>query len=137
MLCFKNMLYAIDLDEESINSLTDALDLAKMFKSRIHIVYVNDPMAGYRHPADKEDTVALRVRQSVPDAILEQLDVVYASLKGNVAEEIVQYATDNQNDLIIVGHKHRSKLYTAMFDSTDVNVIDSVLLPVLVIPEKK
>ncbi len=137
MLCFKNMLYAIDLDEESINSLTDALDLAKMFKSRIHIVYVNDPMAGYRHPADKEDTVALRVRQSVPDAILEQLDVVYASLKGNVAEEIVQYASDNQNDLIIVGHKHRSKLYTAMFDSTDVNVIDSVLLPVLVIPEKK
>lgn len=137
MLCFKNMLYAIDLDEESINSLTDALDLAKMFKSRIHIVYVNDPMAGYRHPADKEDAVALRVRQSVPDAILEQLDVVYASLKGNVAEEIVQYATDNQNDLIIVGHKHRSKLYTAMFDSTDVNVIDSVLLPVLVIPEKK
>ena len=137
MLCLKNMLYAIDLDEESINSLTDALDLAKMFKSRIHIVYVNDPMAGYRHPADKEDTVALRVRQSVPDAILEQLDVVYASLKGNVAEEIVQYASDNQNDLIIVGHKHRSKLYTAMFDSTDVNVIDSVLLPVLVIPEKK
>jgi|GEM_PF-2057739 hypothetical protein len=29
-----------------------------------------------------------------------------------------------------------SKLYSSVFDSTDVNIIDTVLLPVLVIPEK-
>ena len=135
MLCFKNMLYAIDLDDENIGSLTGALEFAKIFKSRIHIVYVNDPMAGYRHPTDKEDAVALRVREISPKAILEQLDVVYASLKGKVAEETVKYATENKIDLLIVGHKHRSKLYTSMFDSTDVNIIDTALIPVLVIPE--
>ncbi|HQK99359.1 MAG TPA: universal stress protein [Smithellaceae bacterium] len=137
MQCFKNMLYAINLDEDAIGSLSEALDFAIMFKSRIHIVYVNDPMAGYRHPADKEDAIALRVRKEVPEAVLEQLDIVYASLKGAVAEEIVKYVQEQQNDLIIVGHRHRSKLYASMFDSTDVNIIDSVLLPVLVLPEKR
>ncbi|MFO7569349.1 MAG: universal stress protein [Smithellaceae bacterium] len=136
MLCFKNMLYAIDLDEEKIRSLAAAFEFAKMFKSRIHIVYVNDPMAGYRHPADKEDAVALKVRGTIPQEVLDQLDIVYATRKGNVAEELVQYAKENQNDLIIVGHQHRNKLYTAIFDSTDVNIIDTVRLPVLVIPEQ-
>lgn len=54
--------------------------------------------------------------------------------KGDLDEEIVKYCRDNNIDLIIVGHKHRHKIYTALFDSADVNIIDAVKLPVLVIP---
>lgn len=132
---FRNMLYAIDLNAENISSVVYALEFAKMFKSRIHILYVNDPMAGYRHPTDREDTIALKVRDIVPESLLENTDIIYASVKGNTAEEIVRYAKDHKVDLILIGHKHRGKLYSAMFDSTDVNVIDSASLPVLVIPE--
>ena len=132
---FQNMLYAIDLDAENISSLVYALEFAERFQSRLHIVYINDPQAGYRHPTDREDAVALRVKEIAPVSLLENLDIVYASSKGDIAEEIVKYAQEHQIDLILVGHMHRSKVYSSMFDSNDVKIIDSALLPVLVIPE--
>lgn len=136
MNTYKNILYAINLNDENITSIIYALEFARLFNSRIHIVYVNDPQAGYRHPTDREDAVALRVRETVSESLLENLDVIYAVSKGNTAEEIVRYAQEHQIDLIMVGHRHRSKLYSSLFDSDDVNIIDTALLPVLVIPEK-
>ena len=136
MKAYRNILYAINLHDENITSIIYALEFARLFNSRIHIVYVNDPQAGYRHPTDREDAVALRVREAVPESLLESLDVVYAVSKGNTAEEIVRYAQEHQIDLIMVGHKHRGKLYSTLFDSNDVSIIDEALLPVLVIPEK-
>ncbi|HOG11727.1 MAG: universal stress protein [Smithellaceae bacterium] len=132
---FKNILYAMDLDGEHFSSMVHALEFARRFTSRIHILYVNDPQAGYRHPADHEDAVALKVKEAAPEFLLENLDVVYAVSKGDTAGEIVQYARENLIDLIIVGHKHRGKLYASMFDSTDVHVIDEAMLPILVFPE--
>ncbi|OQB54319.1 MAG: Universal stress protein family protein [Deltaproteobacteria bacterium ADurb.Bin151] len=136
MNTYKNILYAINLNDENITSIIYALEFARLFNSRIHIVYVNDPQAGYRHPTDREDAVALRVRETVSESLLENLDVVYAVSKGNTAEEIVRYAQEHQIDLIMVGHKHRGKLYSTLFDSDDVNIINTAQLPVLVIPEK-
>lgn len=133
---FQNILYAIDLDAENISSVVYALEFAKLFNSRIHIMYVNDLQAGYRHPTDHEDAVALKVRETAPESLLENMDIIYAISKGSTAEEIVKYAQENQIDLIIAGHKYRGKLYPSLFDSTDVNIIDKALLPVLVIPEK-
>ena len=132
---FRNILYAMDLDAEHFSSLVRALEFARRFQSRIHILYVNDPQAGYRYPADHEDAVALKVKEAAPESLLENLKVVYAVSKGDTAGEIVRYAGENQIDLIVVGHKHRGKLYASMFDSTDVHVIDQAMLPVLVFPE--
>jgi nucleotide-binding universal stress UspA family protein len=132
---FRNVLYAIDLDAEKISSVVYALEFAERFKSRLHIVYVNDPQAGYRHPTDREDAVALKVKEVAPQSLLENLDIIYASSRGETAEEIVRYAGEHHIDLILVGHKHRGKIYSSMFDSSDVNIIDMALLPVLVIPE--
>ena len=136
MLNFNNILYPIDLDSKNISSLEKALEFAQLFRCPIHILYVNDIEAGYRHPTDREDAVALRVRETVPESLLENIDIIYAISKGDTAEEIVKYAQKYQIDLIIFGHKHHSKLYSSVFASTDVNIIDTVLLPVLVIPEK-
>jgi len=136
MLNFKNILYSIDLDSEKVSSVKEAFELARLFKSRLHIVYVNNILAGYRTPTDHEDAIALRVKEEAPEYLTEDIDVLYASLKGDVADEIVKYAEENQIDLIMVGHTHRSKLYSSMFDSTDIKIIDTVLIPVLVIPEK-
>jgi nucleotide-binding universal stress UspA family protein len=66
---------------------------------------------------------------------LESLEIIYAVSKGDTAREIVQYAGENQIDLIVVGHKHRGKLYASMFDSTDVHIIDEAMLPILIFPE--
>ncbi len=136
MLNFKNILYPIDLDSKDNPSLHKALEFAQFLSCRLHIIYVNDIEAGYRHPTDYEDAVALKVKEVVPDSILGNLNIIYAVSKGDTVEEIVKYAQNNNIDLIIIGHKHRGKLFSSIFDSTDVNVIDTILLPVLIIPEQ-
>lgn len=137
MFNIKNILFPIDLDEEDISPVVTALEIARIFSSPIHIFYVNDLQAGYRHPTDREDAVALRVREVAPPELLDSVKTLYAVAKGDLAEEVVKYCQDNSIDFIIVGHKHRHKIYTALFDSADINIIDAVKLPVLVIPLKE
>jgi nucleotide-binding universal stress UspA family protein len=135
MLNFKNILYTIDLDSDDISTVVKALEFALMLNSPIHILYVNDIQAGYRHATDREDAVALRVREVVPDELLEDSMIIYAVSKGDLNKEVVKYCKNNNIDLIITGHKHRNKLYSMFFDSHDESIIDTVNLPVLIIPE--
>ena len=132
---YKNILYAIDLNDEHVIAVIYALEFARKFHSRVHVLYVNDAQAGYRHPTEREDAVALKVKESVPDDLLAGTDVVYAAVKGDTAAEMIRYAGKHFIDLIIVGHRHHSKLFSALSDSTDVNIIDEARIPVLVVPE--
>jgi nucleotide-binding universal stress UspA family protein len=135
MLNFKNILYPIDLDSKNISSVVEALEFAQMLNCPIHILYVNDMQAGYRHPMDHEDAVALKVKGVAPAELLENQKVIYSVSKGALDKEIVRYCEKNNIDLIITGHKHRNKLYSLFFDSPDENIIDAINLPVLIIPE--
>ena len=135
MLQFKNILYPINLDSKNVSTVIKALEIAKTLKSRIHIMYVNDPGAGYRYPTDREDAVALKVQETAPKELLSQLKITYAVSKGSLAEEIVEYCKNNNIDLIITGHKHRNKLYSSLFDTPDESIIDAIHIPVLVIPK--
>ena len=135
MLNFKNILYPFDLDSKNISSVVKALEFAQMLNCPIHILYVNDIQAGYRHPTDHEDAVALRVKEVVSAELLENKKIIYAVSKGAFDKEIVRYCKKNNIDLIITGHKHRNKLYSLFFDSPDENIIDAINLPVLIFPE--
>jgi len=135
MINFKNILYPIDLDSDNVSSLIKALEFAQMFNAQVHILYINDSQAGYRHPTDYEDAVALKVRKIVPAELLKQAKITYAVSKGDLAAEIVKYSEENNIDLIITGHKRRNKLYYVLFDSPDEDIIEAINLPVLVIPE--
>jgi nucleotide-binding universal stress UspA family protein len=135
MINFKNILYPIDLDSDNVSSLIKALEFAQMFNAQVHILYINDSQAGYRHPTDREEAVAIKVREIAPAELLKQAKITYAVSKGNLDSEIVKYSEENNIDLIITGHKHRNKLYYALFSSPDENIIDTINLPVLVIPE--
>ena len=135
MINFKNILYPIDLDSENITSLIKALEFGQMFNAQVHILYINDSQAGYRHPTDREDAVALKVKEIVTVELLEQAKITYAVSKGELDKEIRKYCGENHIDLIITGHKRRNKLYYALFDSPDEDIIEAINLPVLIIPD--
>lgn len=136
MFNIKKILFPIDLDAKDFSPVIAALKVAELFGSAVHFLYVNDLDAGHHHPTDYEDAVALKVRETVPESLLDSLKITYAVAKGSLASEIVKYCTDEAFDLIIVGHKHRHRIYSALFDSPDEDIIDAVKLPVLVIPQK-
>src|SRR4030042_2580964 len=124
MIQFKNILYPINLDSKNISTVIKALEIAKTLNSRVHIVYINDPGAGYRYPTDREDAVALKVQEIAPKDLLESLNITYATSKGSLGAEIADYCKNNKIDLIITGHKHRNKLYSSLFDTPDESIID-------------
>ena len=135
MISFQNILYPIDLDADNFSSLIKALEFGQMFNSQIHLIYINDSQAGYRHPMDHEDAIALKVREILPAELLEQAKITYAVSKGDLDAEIVKYSEKNRIDLIITGHKRRNKLYYALFDSPDEDIIEAINVPVLIFPE--
>lgn len=136
MYKIKNILYPINLDSNNISLVIKALEIAITFNSRIHLLYVNDPAAGYRFPADHEDAVSLKVQEVAPAELLQHANITYAVAKGSLDNEISNYCKNNSIDLIITGHKHHGKLYSMFFDTPDVNIIDAINIPILVMPEK-
>ena len=136
MFNIKNILYPINLDSSDISPVVKALEIAQSFNSTVHILYNNNPQAGYRCPADHKDDVALKVKEVAHVELLSRLNIVYAVTKGDLGEEIRNYCRKEKIDLVITGHKHHNKLYSLFFDTPDENIIDSVKLPVLVIPKK-
>lgn len=135
MFQFKNLLYPINLNSKDISTVNKALEIAKTLNGNLHIIYVNDPGAGHHYPADKEDAVALKVKEFVPKEILESVKITYAVSKGSLGEEILNYCKNQKIDLIITGHKHRNRLYSSLFDTPDESIIDAIDIPVLVIPK--
>ena len=135
MFNVKNILYPINLDSENVSPVIQAIEIAKIFKSNIHILYVNNPDAGYRHPTDFEDAIGLRLQEIVPPELLRYERITYAVAKGQLGEEVSRYCKEKNIDLLITGHKHRNKLYSVLFDTPDENIIDSVSLPILVLPK--
>jgi nucleotide-binding universal stress UspA family protein len=129
------ILHPINLDSKSMATVVTALEAAKLFGSKIHLLYVNDEQAGYRHPIDHEDAVALKVKEAAPAGLLDQLEVTYAVARGTLDKEVAAYCGKHGITMIVVGHRHRTKIYSSLFDSPDENIIDAIKLPVLVIPE--
>ena len=136
MFQFKNILYPINLDSKNISTVVKALEIANALNGRLHIIYVNDPGAGYRYPTDREDAVALKVQEIAPKELLDRTKITYAVSKGSLEEEVSNYCKNNSIDLIITGHKHRNKLYSSLFDTPDESIIDAINIPVLVIPKR-
>jgi nucleotide-binding universal stress UspA family protein len=136
MLKFKNILYPINLDSKKIHNIELAIEMSLDNKATLHFLYVNDEAAGYRHPTLFEDSGALRIKSDVDPGLLEKASVVYASAKGELADEVREYCRKNAIDLVITSHKHHGKLYSSLFDTRDENILDSVKIPVLLLPRK-
>lgn len=133
---FKRVLIPVNLDSENLAHLQKAADLAVESGADIDFFYVNDPMAGYRKPTDREDALSIRVQEVVDEQTLSNVKVTYAVGKGDFPNQVNEYCKANSIDLIIVGHKQKGRFYTYFFDSADQDLLEVISVPVLIIPKK-
>jgi len=131
----KKILYPINLDSKKIIILNRIFIIAKKLGASVDILYINDEQAGYRHPHKTEVDVKTAVAGLAKLHLLENVAVSYHVAKGNLGVTIENYCKQNEIDLIITGHKHHNRLYTAFFDTPEESIIDSVSVPVMVIPK--
>lgn len=136
MISYKNILAATDYSEDADIALMHAVDLAKRYGARLHILHVLTSLHRYR----PEETITpgeggvaeatkelieqkdreLRERYAKRLAGLGQVATV---VKPGVAfVEIVRHARENDIDLIVMGASGKSELSPVGYGSTVENV---------------
>lgn len=131
----KTILIPVEIDIDDFNWLPTAFQFSRRLAASVHILFVNDAQAGYRHPTLEADDLEARIREHVDAKELEGLSIQFATSKGDVSTRVKEFCDEHQVDMLITGHKHHSSLYGLLFDTKDEGIIDAVELPVLVIPK--
>lgn len=143
MLNIRNIIVPTDFSELSKTSFSYAVDIAKRWNAKIHLMYVLEktpPFLAMRSldVNEKEvlDTMEKEAKEDLDNLIedfgVHELEVVPILKKGLDYEEIVKYSKDINADLIVIAtHGHTGLLHT-LLGSVAEKVIRYAKCPVLV-----
>jgi nucleotide-binding universal stress UspA family protein len=123
-----NILVALDNSEFADRVMTQAIDLAKVFNSKITAVSVVDYSV-----MTNVDANGVVVMPEILDAIRNSFELALGRfselakkanlefktelLNGSLAGRIVQYSKDNDTDLIVIGHVGKSAVSELLLGS--------------------
>jgi universal stress protein A len=125
-LSFRQVLFATDFSEPSRNAGRTAVELARHFGARLHVLHVVPPVTD---PAPAPD--ALRAAAA---ELGEGVSVVTAIASGRVASQILGYARRNAVDLIVLGTHGRTGVSRAILGSVAEGVVRRATCRVLTVP---
>jgi nucleotide-binding universal stress UspA family protein len=142
----KRILCAIDFSECSMRGLEYATSLAQEANAQLTVLYVVEPLPSV--PADYESAVAglkpLReyvaaaaeegrelLRHAIPDDVRSYCQVETIQRIGKPYREILQLATEQASDLIVIGVHGRGVVDLMFFGSTAQHVVRQAHCPVL------
>ena len=140
MIDYKNILFCTDFSEDANIAFLHALDLAKKYGAKLHILHVPHSSYKYaRHVVDehvtkgadnKEGFYSEEVEKKAKEALqaeygqkLEGLaDYLFVVRDGAPDVEIIRYAKKNDIDVIVMGALGKSELDRIEHGSTVANV---------------
>ncbi|MBU2547041.1 MAG: universal stress protein [Proteobacteria bacterium] len=137
MLKYHHVLYCTDFSEDADIALIHAVDLAKRYQARLHVLHVMDSPYRYMPSDTREGAGPGEMASATPEVIervradvieryqgrLEGLsDVTWTVTPGVPFVEIVRFARENQVDLIVMGAAGRSEFERVRYGSTVENV---------------
>jgi nucleotide-binding universal stress UspA family protein len=143
---FKRILCAVDFSECSMRGLEYATSLAQEANAQLTVLYVVEPLPSV--PGDYESAVAglkpLReyvaaaaeegrelLRHAIPDDVRTYCQVETVEKIGKPYREILQLATEQASDLIVIGVHGRGVADMMFFGSTAQHVVRQAHCPVL------
>ncbi len=134
---FKHILVAIDGSTYSQQALPTAIEVAKKFGSDVLVLHVSEHDRGravaysLESPADATRFVGEAVKL-VRDAGITGKGELRDMAAGHVAKAIVETATTNNIDLIVMGSRGLSDVQGLLLGSVTHKVIQLAEIPVLV-----
>ncbi|MFP4655944.1 MAG: universal stress protein [Methanohalobium sp.] len=129
---YRNILIATDGSENSKEAINSGIEFAKLTGAKVHAIYViNAPWEreAYRYLREIGKKTTNEVKQ-IGDK--NGVDVETHLLEGNPAEQIIDYAENNDIDLIVMGTHGESGLRRFMMGSVAQKVVRSSIIEVLV-----
>ena len=146
VLTFKKILCPVDFSDLSLNALRTAVELASMFRAELHLLHVFE---GY-DAISLNPEVAMspmlewlpKLRQlcreklaALPSGDLAACSpaIVRADREGPAIHEILEYASHEKIDLIVLATHGRTGLQHLLMGSVAENVVRSAKCPVLTV----
>ncbi len=140
---FKRIVVAYDGSDHAIKALNTAIELAKAFDSKLDVVEVVDTAAllgmGFAPiPSDVIAQIYNKAQNDVEQAKKKAQeagvkDVTSQVLEGDPATSIIEYASKNGADLIVIGSRGLSTFKRLILGSVSSKVVQEARVPVLVV----
>ncbi len=138
---FGRILVAYDGSESALRACESAAIIAKKFESNIRLVYVIPTLSLWTAPlADAYYAVQKEAAEAAIQKCLKIFDLIGVAAKSDVVqgrwsivETIVNYALDEQIDLIVMGAKGQGGFEKMLVGSVSGGVVAHAPCPVLII----
>ena len=128
----RKILFCTDFSEDSPRALEYAFFLACQYKAELSLLHVVDRTSEKKLEAEREEALQ-RLEAAIPENVPTCGPVVPVIRAGKPYEQILEYATETESDLIIMGVRGRSAVNLTLFGSTTHRVIQLGTRPVLVV----
>ena len=143
----KNIIVAIDLSEASTSILKEAFDFAESLKAKVTLVSIISMYVDYLHsdmsllPTQWEEIYENQKKHAINELnkIKESntnIEIDTYAAVGNAKFDILEYATSNKANYIVMGTHGRTGLSHMVLGSTAEYVVRHATIPVLIIPQK-
>ncbi len=132
MPVFTNILVAIDGSDASQRALVRAVEEAKVWNARLHVIYVVETGLFSSLPADNTVEIMYRVLEKEGNIVLEQakkyadengVSVTTHMKQGHGGSEVVTLADKEKIDLIVVGSHGKSQTDRLLIGSVSTFVV--------------
>jgi nucleotide-binding universal stress UspA family protein len=137
---------AYDGSAHSKQALEWAIDLSRLSKGSVNTVYVAEPVHLYGVETGGAEMIieTLREVEERDQKTLQEakafgadrgIDIKTELLQGNIAQSIINYAKNEQADLIIAGTRGHGALDELLMGSVTRNLVSLAHIPVLVVKD--
>lgn len=142
ILMFSNILVAFDGSDQSKKAMEFALQLTKAYSSQLEVIHVyNNPRFILGEAIVTAPAHILIDQQDYSDLVLTEANQWIESipgakatlLQGSPAKAIIDYAEENNSDLIIIGSRGLGGISEFILGSVSHNVVQHSKIPVLVV----
>jgi nucleotide-binding universal stress UspA family protein len=139
MFSIKKILVTTDFSDFSIAALDYAFALATVHEASVHLLHVVDVRQwrsvgkAAKSTASHEQAARASMQQFINDTVDEYTVVTPVIRSGVPADEIAQYAREEQIDLIVMATHGRTGLAHALIGSIAEKVIRCSTVPVFVV----
>jgi nucleotide-binding universal stress UspA family protein len=145
----RKILVPTDFSEPSAKALAYGKELARLFKSSLHLLHVLEgpfvdsfPVAGYvaslpEFSGALEKRTKRELLELLTDVERQELRAAFATRTGQPAAEIGRYAEEEAVDLIVMGTHGRGMMAHLLLGSVAERVVRTAPCPVLTVRERE
>jgi nucleotide-binding universal stress UspA family protein len=138
----RNILCAVDFTERCPEVVEQATDLARSLGASLHVVYVMQSLDMYEQfnvsmsfREEYQNSIAVQAQKNL-DQLIDKISQTYDQVKGyllrgDVAQQILQFGKEQQVDLIVIGTHGSKKITEIIFGSVAEKVVKQSNIPVL------